>query len=232
MDELINSPYVLSAVKISNLLKGISSSKMLYELFEYCLDGFDFDAARSRYFLKGERGEEGRFLLPPDARTVIALGFYLLYSIDTKAVDFMSVLGNYFYADDVNSAYGNFAVEFLKPFKDNVLASVRLMIEGEREMPVAKVTKSDKKVLADADARAIEALLDQSKGVILQYRIEPKLKAELVVLYDNFKQAIFDGDANRVKIAFIGYKYAVLFHKRSEVGIEKIEKILSEAGII
>ena len=233
MDEIISSPYVLSTVKISNLLKCVAGSKILYELFDFCLKDFDYQSTKSEYFRKGASAQEnGRFLLPPDNKTFLALGFSLLYAIDMKREDLMSVLGNYFYADDLNSAYRNFALEFLLPFKEKSLAALKTMIDGESAAPKAKVVKATEKRLSDQDAHKIDQLLDQSKGVILQYRIDPKLKAELVALYDNFKSVIFDGDDKSLKVAFLGYKYAALYHRRLDVSVEKIEEILVSAGVL
>ena len=233
MDEIISSPYVLSAVKISNLLKGISSSKILYELFNFCLEDFDYESVKKEYFIGGVGRETGRFLMPPNSKIFLAFGFTLLYLVDMKKEDLMSILGNYFYANDLNSAYKNFAGEFLKPFKEQTLLALEKMIEGEKARPKAKVSKSTvKNVLSAKDSRLIDELLDQSKGVILQYKIDPQPKAELIALYDNFKQAIFEGDPDRLKVAFLGYKYVAFYHRRLDVSVEKIEDILTKAGIL
>ena len=233
MDEIILSPYILSAVKISNLLKGISSSKILYELFNFCLENFDYQAAKAEYFVGGIGSDAGRFVMPNNSRTFLALGFTVLYLVDTKKEDLMAILGNYFYADDLNSAYRNFAKEFLTPFKEQTLLAVEKMIEGENAKPKAKISKNTaKNLLSDKDARRIDELLDQSKGVILQYKIDPQPKAELITLYDNFKQAIFEGDPDKLKVAFLGYKYAAFFHRRLDVSVEKIEDILKKASIL
>lgn len=233
IDEIIFSPYILSAVKISNLLKGISSSKILYELFNFCLEDLDYKSAKEEYFVNGVGSEAGRFIMPSNSRIFLALGFTLLYLIDTKKEDLMSILGNYFYADDLSSAYKNFGMEFLKPFKEQTLLAVEKMIEGEKAKPKAKISKNTaKNFLSEKDARKIDELLDQSKGVILQYKIDPEPKAELIALYDNFKQAIFDSDSDKLKVAFLGYKYAAFFHRRLDVSVEKIEGILKKAGIL
>lgn len=232
MDELITSPYVLSTVKISNLLKGVATSKMLCDLFAFCVGDFDYETQKGDYLIKGERTGEGKFVFPPDQKTFIALAFSLLYSVDLKVEDLMNILGNYFYAPDLDSAYKNFCARFLAPFKEEVLSALKKMIEGEAAAPAAKVSAATDKALGADDLKEIDALLDQSKSVILQYKIEPELKAELVVLYDNFKQAIFDNEAKKLKVAFLGYKYAALFHRRLDVSVEKIENILKKANVI
>ena len=233
MDEIIASPYVLSQVKISNLLKVIASSKILYELYNFCLEDFDYESVKKQCFIGGDGRESGRFLMPADSKSFLAFGFSLLYLVDTKREDLMSILGNYFYAEDLNSAFRNFAEEFMIPFKNQTIAAVEKMIEGEDTKPKASVVrKANEKFLSPVDAKTIDELLDQSKGVILQYRIDPIPKAELIALYDNFKQAIFEGDTDRLKVAFLGYKYVAFYHRRLDVSVEKIEKILKKAEIL
>lgn len=229
-DEIISSPYVLSTVKISNLLKCVAGSKILFELFDFCLKDFDYDLIEKECFIKTSFGN-GKFLMPPDPKTFIALSFSILYRIDTKKLDLMSLLGNYFYADDLDSAYKKFCGEMIVPFKEQVVSTARQMMEGE-DRPQAKQVKKCESALSGDELKKIDALLDQSKGVILQYKIEPKLKAELVALYDNFKQAIFENESEKLKVAFLGYKYAALYHRRLDVSVEKIEAILSAAAII
>ena len=232
-DEIISAPYILSTVKISNMMKIIAQSRMLYEIFEYALKDFDYRETRRTYFIKPDNPEDvGKFLLPPDDRVFLALAFSVLYSIDTKEEDLMSLLGNYFYADDLNSAYNNFIIQFLKPFKYKVLDTVRLIIDREKNLPDAMVKKSGIVTLKPAEAQVIDGLLDQSKGVILQYKIDPKLKAELIALYDNFKSVIFEGDVKVLKVAFLGYKYAALYHRKLDVSVEKIEEILHKNGVM
>ena len=233
MDEIISSPYVLSAVKISNLLKGISSSKILYELFNFCLEDFDYESVKKEYFIGGVGSDNGRFLMPPSSKVFLAFGFTFLYMVDMKKEDLMSVLGNYFYANDLASAYKKFAGEFLTPFKEQTLLALEKMIEVEKTKPKAKVVRNTSKtVLSGVNARLIDELLDQSKGVILQYKIDPRPKAELIALYDNFKQAIFEGDPDKLKVAFLGYKYVAFYHRRLDVSVEKIEEILVKSGIL
>lgn len=232
MDELINCQYVLSPKKISNLLKDISVSKLFYELFDFCTSDFNYAQAKKKYFTTTTAYGK-RFYLPPDSKTIIALGFSLLYSIDAKEEDFSALLNEYFYASNVNGAYKRFANEFLLPFKNQVIAVAVAMIKSKREEPVATVKSPlNKTLLSDKDISMIKDLLEQSKGVILQYKIEPELKSELITLYDGFLAALYDVDPQNIKVTYLGYKYGILFHKKHDSGLEKVEAILKRVGIL
>ena len=232
MDKLINCQYVLSAKKISNLLKGISLSRLFYELFGYCSDGFDYAAARKKYFSTNAAYGK-RFILPTDSRTIIALGFSVLYAIDSGEEDFVTLLNDYFYEKNINGAYARFANELLVPFKKEVITVANAMINAEEnEYEVTEASPAKKNLLSDEDISVIKVLLEQSKGVILQYKIEPNLKSELMTLYDNFVSELYDVEPEKIKAAFFGYKYGILFHKRHDAGLEKIAEILKKGGIL
>ena len=66
----------------------------------------------------------------------------------------------------------------------------------------------------------------------MQYKIEPELKADLMALYDNFDQALFESDPDRIKVAFLGYKYSTLYHRKLDVSVNKIEDILKSCGVL
>ena len=232
MDELLSCKYVLSAKKISNLLKGVSSSKLFIELFDFCTQGFNYQDSFKKYFTTTTSAGR-RFLLPPDSKTIIALGVCVLYAIDARELDFVTLLNEYFYENDVNAAYARFAKELLYPFKREVLIAVNAMVTGALEAPDARQTvKETAKVLSDSDVKTIKELLEQSKSVILQYKLEPDLKAELMCLYDNFIASLYEGEGARIKVAYLGYKYGILYHKRHDVGLMKIQEILSKGGIL
>ena len=232
MDEVINCPYILSEKKIAALLKGISVSRIFYELFDFCTTNFNYAEARKKYF-NTNAAYGKRFVLPPDSKTIIALGFSVLYCIDSKEEDFVSLLNEYFYEPNINSAYRRFAKELLLPFKVEVLSVANAMIRDKgMEWEVAEKKPLKKNLLSDDDVKKIRDLLEQSKSVILQYKIEPELKAELIILYDSFSGSLYETEPERIKVAYLGYKYGILFHKKHDASLLKIEEILKNGGIL
>ena len=232
MDEVINCPYILSDKKISALLKGISLSKLFYELFDFCTADFNYAEARKKYFSKNAAYGK-RFVLPPDSKTIIALGFSVLYCIDSRDEDLVSLLNEYFYESNINGAYHRFAKELLIPFKVQVLSVANAMIRDKgTEAEVTEKKPLKKNLLSDSDIAKIRELLEQSKSVILQYKIEPVLKTELIVLYDSFSGSLYEVEPEKIKVAYLGYKYGILFHKKHDASLLKIEEILKNGGIL
>ncbi len=239
MDEFISANYVLSDAKLSNVMRALSSSKLFYTLLEFCTQDFDYQSAFSSAFIKGDGFGKGSFVLPSNSKSVIALGFSVLYQLNVKELDFYKLLDEYFYLRNYNDSFKNFSMQFLVPFRCEVLKAAEIMLkDGEvvAGAPADLSTDADKlenkSFLNEDEVERISALLDQSKATILQYKIEAKLKAELVVLYDAFQSALKEGDDYKIKIAFLGYKYATYYHRKADNSVWKIEKILISKGVI
>ena len=232
VDELSSTTYLLAEKKITAVLKSIAVSDVLMELFAYCTKDFDYDKEKKNYFVKGDN-VDGKYLLPPDSRTIIALSFSLLYKIDVKDEEFFHILSDYFCKSDLSLAFKRFSAEFLKPFKVEVLSAVGAMISGvSNETKVVAKRPAEKPAVSFSDAALIKDLLKKSKNIILQYKIEPELKADLMALYDNFDQALFESDPDKIKVAFLGYKYSTLYHRKLDVSVGKIEEILKSCGVL
>lgn len=236
MDELISCRYVLSANKISLLLKGISQSKLLYSLFRYCLNGFDYQAEKSLYFTEDSVSGEKKFLFPPEKKTALALIFSLLFEIDGGEINFTNLLNEYFTEKELKLSYERFGREVLFPFKLITVEVAEQMIASrteEKYQPEFKeVAPKKRAILSDEDINDIIALLDQSKGVILQYKIDADKKAELIALYDYFRSALYDSEVDLIKSTYLGYKYGILFHRKNDSSIEKIADILRKDGVL
>lgn len=235
VNELIASNYILADKKISTLLKCVSSSKIFMELFEFCTQGFDYNLVKSRSFISGKQGERGKFVLPTNPQSIIALVFLFLCEIDTKRVSFFPTLDYYFYEDgNYKESYARFASQVLLPFKNEVLHVIEQMIAGEKTLDSSKVVvkKVEKPVLDENQSEIIKNLLNQSKAIILQYKMSQQLKAELLALYENFLSSLYGTSADKIKLAFLGYKYSTLYHRKLDVSVGEIEIILKRCGIL
>ncbi len=232
IDEIISTRYVLSQLKISNLLKCIAQSKMLCELFAHCNDGFDFDETYANCFVMSKNLIDGKFILPSSSRDIIALGFIILFKIDTKEINFMKLLGDFFHKEELEDSYQYFCKTFLEPFKDEVLYALKAMITGSTEEPKTKAVRSVKNSLPEAQIRLVKDILTATKSLILQYKMDDSYKAELMLLYDNLVNSLYENDLERIKIAFLAYKYSTLFHRKNDSSVEKIEKILIDGGVL
>lgn len=234
IDELISCRYILYEKKLSDLLRTIGSSKIFCALLQYVTEDFDYDECFEEFFVRDEAYAGGHFVLPSDAGTVIALVSTLLYRIATNEVDFYKLLEQYFYVNDFSESYRRFAIEILVPFRAEVLRAVEAMAEesyadvaATEPAPVAEVKAIPAEILD-----RITQLLNDSYSLILQYKLEDEQKAEFVTLYDNFKTAVYNGDTEKMKPAYLGYKYASLYYRKKNLNIQRIGDILKQNGIL
>ena len=81
LDTLINSKYLFAGARILDVLKGINSSKILSDMFEYFADGFDFEGVLSAALVDDENGKS--FVLPEKNTDAIIIIYFLfiIYSI-------------------------------------------------------------------------------------------------------------------------------------------------------
>ncbi|MBQ3166535.1 MAG: hypothetical protein IJC01_04270 [Clostridia bacterium] len=232
VDDLISSKYILTEKKLTDLMRSLSSSKLFYKLFEHCTDDFDYDRAFQRAFQKGKGYGKGKFILPTDSRDVIALVFSLLFQISAKEIDLLKLLEEYFYVSNYDDSFRNFSMQVLVPFRTEVLKAARAMAQETTPATMSVVTKPVEKTVSDDDVKTITAMLEETFSVILQYKINDLLKADLVAVHGEFKEALYQGEPERIKIAFLAYKYATLYHRKNDVSVWKIDSILKKAGIL
>ncbi len=248
-DALIQSNYIFATVRITTLLKGIATSKLFLELFNFCVDGFDFEEAKKNVIVHDEIRDTYRFVLPRDSKSIIAFVFMLLCEIDSNSaklgeqkslrivgdgMELIDILDKCFHEESYNLSFKRFASEVLIPFKNEVINAAKTMI-GETpdfDTTAIVVSKVEEPVLTDEQSEKIKKLLSESKSIILQYKMEPKLKSELLTLYDNFSDSLYGTSRDKLKVAFLGYKYCTLYHRKLDVSVSKIEKILQAAGIL
>lgn len=236
IDELISSSYVLYEKKLTDLMRAISSSKLLYTLFEFCTSDLDYEKTYKVAFTEGEGGYgKGKFVLPKDAKTQIAFIFALLFKINSKEINFLDILERYFFVKTHNESYRNFSLQVLLPFRSAVLKVAEAMAEdgGTVQKPSEPVVVTNKvKSISVKDVKTIVELLEESYSIIMQYKIEPGLKAELLDLYQNFKDCLYEGEPKNIRIGYLGYKYATLYHRKLDLTMQKIEKILKDNDIL
>ena len=238
IDELINTKYIFSNKKLNDLMRSISNSKLFYSLFKFCTEDFDYERTFTECFVKGERYGQGKFNLPKNPKDQIAFIFSLLFLIDTKEVVLVELLEQYFYINSLDESYRNFTFQVLVPFKNEVLRAAEMMAEDEEIVtPTEQIShgvhkKTITSVLTEEENKEILRLLDESRSIILQYKIENNLKAELMELYNFFKEALYDSDPDKMRVAYLGYKYATLYHRKLDGTMLKIENILRRNNIL
>lgn len=130
-DEFIQGKFILADIKISKILRAISTSKEVYNLMAESLINYNFRKEYSE--LKKLSDEQGKdFELPKDTQSVISFVFAMLVEIDSKRIDFSELLSTTFpYATSQREEYAMFSQKFIIPFKNAVSRMFGIIPDGE-----------------------------------------------------------------------------------------------------
>ena len=127
-DALVNSKYLFAEREISEVLKVIAGSRMLYELFEYVTDGFDYETFKSVCFSKGNAVK-----LPKKDEDLLALCFLLLVEIDGGRISLDELCDEYFSSgNSAQGKYFQFVLAVVIPFSITTEKVVNKLINSQK----------------------------------------------------------------------------------------------------
>ena len=119
-DEMIEGRFILSDTKVSNVLKCIVKSEVLYNLYSRCMKDFKFHQVLDRC-VASNPANGGYFVMTDDEREIIAFVTCLLLEVDKKNINLQTfVTENFFNANGYNICYNNFAITVLIAYKTAV----------------------------------------------------------------------------------------------------------------
>ena len=128
-DALINAKYLFAEREIGEVLKVIADSRLLYELFEYVTEDFDYDTFKSVCFSKGNAVK-----LPKKDEELLALCLMLLVDIDRGNISLDEFCDEYFPSGGSSQGkYAAFVVSVIIPFADTTEKVVNKLINAQKE---------------------------------------------------------------------------------------------------
>ncbi|MBQ3597091.1 MAG: hypothetical protein II988_04665 [Clostridia bacterium] len=250
-EELINGKYILADVKVAGLLKTIAQSETLLALFENALMGFDYEQAKTRYYIKSSfSADKKEFVLPQTSKLILAFVLNVLMDVDSKKIVFGEYLNKYFFEDGSFSAgYQNFVQKMIKPFVEQVKTLMNGIIDGKLQDPKEALVEEEQKrerAFIDEQERikkeeelskksygeslkALKELLIDDKARIKQSKLSQQEINSLNLIVDTFANALDIADKEAITYAFVSYGYASKVH-RSVLGKKekKVEILVKE----
>ena len=128
-DALINAKYLFAEREIGEVLKVIADSRLLYELFEYVTEDFDYETFKSVCFSKGNAVK-----LPKKDEELLALCLTLLVDIDRGNISLDEFCDEYFpNGGSSQGKYAAFVVSVIIPFVDTTEKVVNKLINAQKE---------------------------------------------------------------------------------------------------
>lgn len=246
INELVNCKYILAERKISDLLKVITDSKMLYELFEYVTDGFDYYTFKSVCFPEDGNGVK----MPAKESELLALVFLLLMEIDMNKESLDGLCLKYFGANETGQArYSSFVLKVIIPFglateraADRLInaQSEELSAEkevGEKAEKIATESKSEptKAEVKKAPEKKEYPFIEKARKVAEKYykgrsifKRNREKKEELDYILFSLENALRKKNAETVTLAYTALKYFVFSEFNLKINLDEIMKGISE----
>lgn len=233
IDELVNAKHLFAERKISEVLKVIAGSRMLYELFEYVTRGFDYKTFKSVCFISG-----GGVKLPKKDEDLLALCFLLLVEIDSGTESLDDLCDTYFPAG--GSAQGKFAefvVSVVIPFALTTEKVVGKIMSADEEQTDGKVEeteaesgeaseageKSAKKVGEKKQTSGYAFIAEAKENVAKRAnRKNPEIKEQADYIFDSLEKALKKRDFEGVTLAFTALRYFAIVERKLKIDVEKI----------
>lgn len=232
IDELVNAKHLFAERKISEVLKVIAGSRMLYELFEYVTRGFDYKTFKSVCFISG-----GGVKLPKKDEDLLALCFLLLVGIDGGTESLDELCDAYFPAG--GSAQGKFAefvVSVVIPFAlttekvaEKIMNADEETADGKAEEEASGATaeaaeeNSSEKVGGKKKETGYPFIAEAKENVAKRIgKKKPEIKEQADYIFDALEKSLKKRDFEGVTLAFTALRYFAIVQKKLKIDVEKI----------
>ena len=233
-DGVIAGNYLFASKKIEEMLVTVSSSRLLFEIFQHCCDGESPEALKAKYFTAGDSVGTGSFVMPEKPKQVVALCFFVLKEIAEGEIDFSKFLASYFPGKDVSHENFNcFINMMIVPFKNTVKTLAETVISAKEihdrraSSPEGKAYDIDKQYLM-----GLRSFLEEDRRNILYSGAGDSVSEDMLFILDSFISAVANCEIKNIKVLFIAYKYAHLHLRKIKLRYSEVEELLIDHGII
>ena len=199
-DELMHTNFIIADAKISDLLKSIATSDLLYVFFQNITKNFDYVAAQLRYmnYMPYPGSRKHMLLFPDDPTEKLAFIFCLLVDIDNKDIDLGEFLSEYFYENgDLGAGFRQFGQQVILPLRN----LIRQMFRSGATDP--KVAKARGKAAAEHLGRIIRSERDR----VFESSLPDEKKVDGLLILNALSAAAARADAQLLGGLLCGYGY-------------------------
>lgn len=230
-DDLIETKFILADTKITELLKAIASSELLYGLFEEVTKDFNYTETKKECMKMSPNGSVNKkvIYLPEEANKKLAFIFCLLVEFDNKSIDFNTFLQEYFYEDgSYFESFSSFTNQLIKPLKNIIktLFKDQLVFDGN-DITENKV-ETQKLSIDETLLKRLNEQLVLEKNELLTSNLKANYKADGIVLLEEMLNLVAMSEKIQLNSILIGYKYFVEYTKYNSKHIALIQKLIKE----
>ena len=238
-NEMIEGRFILSDTKVSNILKSVVKSPVLYDLYSECMNGFRFNQTLSNS-VASNPSNGGYFVMPDDEKSIVAFVTCLLLEVDKRNINLQSfVTDNFYSADGYNISYNNFALTVLVEYKTavkNILGidetGKTVEVEDFRQNQIS-IEEKIEEVKADDNTRILFANLllcitDLQNAINEDIKLKYSQKEELLIVLKALNRAIHIEELIIINALLVPLEYSLGKHKKLKNLYEKLKFLIAD----
>ncbi len=237
-NEMIEGRFLLSDTKVSNILKCIVKSEILYTLYSKCMQGFKFATVLENS--KAENPNNGGFFQLVDGdKNIVAFVTCLLLEVDKKNINIQAFVSeNFFSADGYNISYNNFALTVLVAYKKAVQRLLGIdeeanVVEGEVGEGEVLGSVEEERVEADDNTKILFASLlmnitELQNQINDDYKLKYTEKEELLIVLKALNKAVHLEELLFINALLIPLEHTLSKHKKLKGVYEQIKYLIAD----
>jgi len=238
-NEMIEGRFILSDTKVSNILKCVVKSEILYNLYSRCMKEFNFHQTLDRS-LASNPANGGYFVMSDDEKEIIAFVTCLLLEVDKKNINLQTfVTENFFNANGYNISYNNFAITVLVAYKTAVKNLIGVdekgkVIESEDfsenqltiDETIAQVeTDQNTKILF---ANLVMNIQDLANAINDESKIKYNEKEELLIITKALHRAVNIEELLIINALLVPLEHMLKKYKKLRFIYEEIKLLIAD----
>jgi hypothetical protein len=238
-NEMIEGRFILSDTKVSNILKSVVKSEILYKLYSDCMNGFKF--ARTLDYCKSSNPNNGGyFQMPKEPQDILAFVTCLLLEVDKRNINLQTFVTDNFYSPDgYNISYNNFALTVLVEYKSAVKSllgidenamPVEIDDEGLVQMTINEPTED---VRANDNAKILFAnlmlsIVELQNAINEDTKIKYAEKEELLIVLKALNHAVHLEQLIIINALLIPLEHSIGKNKKYKNSYEKLKLLIAD----
>lgn len=235
-NDMIDGRFILSDTKVSNILKCVVKSELLYNLYSNCMINFNFGNVLSRCEAANP-SNSGHFVMCDDEKEIIAFVTCLLLEVDKKNLSLQTfVTDNFFSSDGYNISYNNFAITILMAYKNAVKNLIGIdengiVIREDYEEDCIRdncsevVENDETKILF---ANLVMNISDLQNSINDDYKVKYQEKEELLIVLKALNKAIHLEDLLIINALLIPLEHMLQKHKKLRMIYDRIKILIAD----
>ena len=236
-NDMIEGRFILSDTKVSNILKAVVKSEILYDLYSSCMKDFKFDEVLARS-VADNVSNGGYFTMSDDNKEIVAFVTCLLLEVDKQKINLQNfVTENFFSADGYNISYNNFALLVLVAYKTAV-KNMLSVDENAKDLDDVELA-GDQLTLETEDvklndntkilfANLILSIVELQNAINEDMKIKFNDKEELLIVLKALNRAVHLEELIIINALLVALEYKLNKNKKCKKMYDKLKMLIAD----